>query len=261
MILALDCGNTHITVGTVSDNNTVENVFVIPTDKTETKFGYAVKLKQMLEIENINIKEIDGAALSSVVPPVTHALEKALEKLTGKFPLTVGAGVKTGLHICINDPGTVASDMVTAAVAAKEEYEVPCIVIDMGTATTVTVIDENSRFIGGAIYPGVNISLTSLAEKTALLPHIDIKPPCKTIGLNTVDCMKSGIVYGTAGAVDGLIDRFERELNGNVSCIVATGGISPLIIPYMRHHAILDKYLILKGLKLIWDKNVKSRYE
>lgn len=255
MILALDCGNTHITVGTVTNDNTVEHVFVMPTDKAETEFGYAVKLKQMLEMENINACDIDGAALSSVVPPVTQALEKALKKVIDKDVLTVGAGVKTGLHICINDPGTVASDLVTTAVAAKEIFKVPCIIIDMGSATTVTVVDEKNRFVGGAIYPGVDISLTSLAEKTALLPHIEIKPPFKAIGLNTVDCMKSGIVYGTAGAVDGIIDRFEEELKTNVPSIVATGAISSMIIPYMRHRAMLDENLILKGLKIIWDKN------
>lgn len=256
-VLTIDCGNTHTTLGCVDADKNVSAVFRIPTDRVDTEFGYAAKIKQIFELQNINIDDIEGAVISCVVPPVTDVLSRAVKLITDRDALVVGAGVKTGLHIAINDPGTVASDLVAAAVAAKELYPLPCIVIDMGTATTVTAVDERARFIGGAIFPGAGISLNALARDTALLPHIEIQPPAKVIAPNTVDCMRSGIVYGTAGAVDGLIDKFTEELGENVS-IVATGGISSLICPHCRHNITIDDTLLLKGLRSIWDKNQKK---
>lgn len=258
MILTVDCGNTHVTLGCVDAEMKVTAVSRIPTDTADTEFGYAAKFKQIFDLLGIDISKLHGAVISCVVPPVTDVLSRAVRLLTGHTPLIVGAGIKTGLHLFINDPGTVASDLVAAAVAAKELYPLPCIVVDMGTATTVTAIDERGRFIGGAFYPGVGISLTALAQRTALLPHIEIQPPERAISANTVDCMKSGIVYGTAGAVDGLIDRFETEL-GKVASIVATGGMSALIYPHCRHTMTHDDTLLLKGLRIIWDKNQKIK--
>lgn len=258
MILTIDCGNTHVTLGCVDADKNVTAVSRIPTDTADTEFGYAAKFKQIFELQGIDLSAIGGAVISCVVPPVADVLSRAVRLLTGLTPLIVGAGIKTGLHLFINDPGTVASDLVAAAVAAKELYPLPCFIVDMGTATTVTAIDERGRFIGGAFYPGVGISLTALAQRTALLPHIEIQPPERAIAANTVDCMKSGIVYGTAGAVDGLLDRFEEQLGAPAS-IVATGGISPLIYPHCRHTMTHDDTLLLKGLRIIWDKNQKNK--
>lgn len=255
MILAVDCGNTYITFGCMGEKPEAHAVFHLPADRSETEFGYAAKIRQVFDLCGVDSRAFAGAVLSSVVPPLTDTLVRAVRLLTGLEALVVGAGIKTGLHICINDPGTVAPDLVAAAVAAKEEYPLPCVIVDMGTATTLTVVDEKARYIGGAILPGVGISLNALTEGTALLPRIEILPPQKAIAVNTVDSMKAGIVYGTAGAIDGLLDCFARELEKEPAAIVATGGMSRLICPYCRHGMTPDDTLLLKGLTLIWKKN------
>lgn len=258
MILAIDCGNTHVTFGCAEDGR-VGKVCRIPTDRMETDMGYAVKIKQILELNEIDCQGFEGAIISCVVPPLTDVLVRAVRMVTKKEALVVGAGVKTGLHISINDPGTLASDLVAAAVAAKEEYPLPVVIVDMGTATTLTVVDEGGKYIGGAILPGVGISLDALAEETALLPRIEILPPRNVIATNTVDSMKAGIVYGTAGAIDGLLDRFADALGKEPASIVATGGMSVLVCPYCRHNVTLDETLLLKGLYFIWQKNQKGK--
>ena len=255
MILAINSQNTYTQIGCVDDNGTVDHVFRIRTDVNETEFGYAAKIKEISNLLMINPSKLDGAVLSSVVPPITKTLTEAIRLLGITDVLTVGAGIKTGLHICIDDPGTVASDLVTAAVAAKEYYSLPCIVIDMGTATTVTVVDGQGKYIGGAILPGVELSLSALAEKTALLPKIDMNAPKNAISSNTVDCMKSGIVYGTAGAIDGMIDRISAELNSSSPTVIATGEYSSVVIPHCRHKITADDTLLLRGLYAIWKRN------
>lgn len=257
MILAFDCGNTHITVGCLYEDGEVGSSFRIPTDRSETEYGYAAKLGQIFSLRGIAIETVCGAVISSVVPPLTDVLVRAVRLMTGKTALVVGAGVKTGLHICINDPGTIASDLVAAAVAAKETYPLPCIIVDMGTATTLTVVDEKGRFVGGAILPGVGLSLAALAERTALLPDVELQAPRRAIAANTVESMQSGIVYGTAGSIDGLIDRFEAELGCPAASIVVTGGLGGVIVPYCKHPMTSDEALLLKGLGIIWKKNRK----
>jgi type III pantothenate kinase len=231
--------------------------FRIPTDRTDTDYGYAVKIKQILLLQEIDLTDLNGAIVSCVIPSLTETLVRAVRIVTGEEALVVGAGIKTGLHLCINDPGTVASDLVAAAVAAKEEYPLPCIVIDMGTATTFTVVDAKGRYVGGAILPGVELSLNALSSGTALLPNVEITAPKSPIGTNTVDCMRAGIVYGAAGAVDGLLDRILEALDAPRVSIVATGGMSATLCPQCRHEMILDPTLLLKGLGVIWKKNQK----
>ena len=257
MILAIDCGNTHVTFGGVDGHGTVEPILRIPTDRSETDFGYAAKINQTLTLCGLSPSDFEGAAISCVVPPLTDVLVRAVRILTGHTALVVGAGVKTGLHIAINDPGTIASDLVAAAVAVKEEYPLPCVVVDMGTATTVTVVDEKARYIGGAILPGTHLSQKALSEGTALLPHINPQPPRNAIASTTVESMKSGMIYGSAGAIDGLLDRFADELGRDPASIVATGGVSRLVCPYCRHTVTIDEKLLLKGLWLIWKRNQK----
>ena len=259
MILAINSGNTHTTVGCVDQACRVASLFRIPTDRCETEFGYAVRIREILGLQGIELSCLEGAIVSCVVPPVTETLVRAVKLLIGTPALVVGAGIKTGLQIAINDPGTVASDLVAAAVAAKEEYPLPCVVVDMGTATTLTVVDRGGRYVGGAILPGAELSLEALAKEAALLPHIEISAPRRAIGTNTVDCMKAGIVYGAAGSVDGLIDRIAKELGEEPASIVATGGVSEVIAPHCRHSMIMDDTLLLRGLRLIWDKNQSKR--
>ena len=253
MILALDVGNTNIVIGCI-ENGEIDNIFRIRTDRNQTAIEYAVKLKEILDIFGVDVNCFDGAIMSSVVPQVTEPLMDAIKCLTGIKCKTVGAGMKTGLNVCIDDPGTLASDLAVGAVAAIHYYGVPCIVVDMGTATTITLTDGKNRFLGGAIMPGVNLSYSALSSGTSLLPHISITPPPKAIGSNTVDCMRSGAVFGNAAMIDGMIDRMEEEL-GEKCRIIATGGLASSVTKYCRHEIICDDDLLLKGLWVLYNKN------
>ena len=197
---------------------------------------------------------------ASAVPQLIDPLKKAVKIISGIDAMVVGAGIKTGLDIVLDDPGTIAADLVATAVAAKNEYPLPCIIIDMGTATTVTVVDAKGRYIGGAIMPGVRLSMHALADGTSLLPNIEITPPQKTIASNTIDCMKSGIIYGSAGALDGILDHYIDELGGSVGSVVATGGLASTICPMCRHAITLDSNLLLKGLYVIYQKNKAKKH-
>ena len=253
MILAINLGNTHTSFCCI-DNGNAGKIFKISTDRSDTAFGYGAKIKQVFDIAGINASSFDGAIISSVVPPLTDEVKKAVELVCGVKSITVGAGVKTGLHIAIDDPGTIAADLVATAVAAKEEYPLPCIIINTCTATTITVVDKDGKYRGGAIYPGIDISLTALAENASLLPQIELSPPQKPISSNTIDSMKSGMVYGSAGAVDGILDAFINQLD-EMPSIVATGKGSHLLFEYCRHKITPDEKLLFKGLNIIYNKN------
>ncbi len=254
MILGIDVGNTHITFGCIKEGIVLKPLYRIPTDRKETEYGYAIRFKEILGLNGIKTDSLDGAVISSVVPVVTGLLEKAVKLIADVEVLTVGPGIKTGIKIAIDDPGTLGADLVTTAVAAAEKYPLPCIIIDMGTATTVTVLGENKDFRGGAIYPGLGTSLNALTQGTSLLPAIEVNVPKHAVATNTVDCIKSGIVYGTAGAIDGIISALEKEM-GPAKSIVCTGGMGPLVSPYCTHDLIDDEELLLNGLEIIWEKN------
>lgn len=255
MILAIDVGNSHVVLGSIEDGK-ILNVIRIKTDPKDTWAEYAIKIDQLFDIFGFDRSRLEGAIIASVVPPVTAAITEAVKKVTGKDSLVVGPGIKTGLNLRIDDPSTVGADLVVGGVAAIRYYGTPCIVIDMGTATTVTVIDTNKNFIGGAIIPGVDLSYSALASGTSLLPAISITAPDKVISTNTVDCMRSGAVYGTAAMIDGMIGRIEDEL-GEKCTVVATGGLSPYIVKWCRREVIFDDELLLKGLWTLWEKNTK----
>lgn len=253
MILALDMGNTNIVVGGIDSERTyfVER---ITTNHVNTALEYAVNIKNILEIHQIGKDQVEGAIVSSVVPPLNATVSSAIKKIFGFRPMLVGAGMKTGLNIIMDNPKTVGSDMIVDAVAAIKEYPCPLIIIDMGTATTMSVVDHAGNYIGGAILPGLKVSLDSLSSKTAQLPFISLDIPQKVIGKNTIDCMRSGIMYGTAGTIDGILDRMETEL-GEPPTILATGGLSRFIVPLCRHNIIYDEALLLKGLLILYQKN------
>ena len=208
----------------------------------------------MLKYRAIDPAKLEGAIICSVVPIVTMNIRPAVEQLTGKQAVVVGPGLKTGLRINIDNPGALGADRVADAVAAVNLYSVPLITIDMGTATTISVVDQNKNFIGGVIMPGLKISTDALASKTSQLPHISLDPPRKAIGRNTVDCMRSGIILGTASTVDGLLTRIEEEL-GESCTVISTGGLCKLVTPYCKHPVICDEQLLLKGLMVIYYKN------
>lgn len=254
MILGIDIGNTHIAFGCIDNNSVIKPILRIPTDRKDTEFLYAIRIKEILNLSNIDIKKIEGTIISSVVPPVTDTIKRAVEIILDKKIVVVGPGIKSGIKIGIDDPGALAADLLSTAVGALYNYKSPCIIIDMGTATTVTLIDENNVYRGGVIYPGINTSISALKNKTALLPGIEIKAPKKVIGTNTIECMQSGIIYGTAGAIDGIIDAFISSY-GKIETIVCTGGIGHTIYPYFKHKVVMDEDLLLKGLGIIWNKN------
>lgn len=253
MILAIDMGNTNIVVGGIDDTKTyfVERV---TTDHHKTDLEYAVTIKNILEIHQVSTESIEGSIISSVVPPLNNTLSSAVKKITGKSPLLVGSGMKTGLNILMDNPKTTGSDMIVDAVAAIREYPAPLIIIDMGTATTLSVVDKAGNYIGGVILPGVQVSLDSLSGKTAQLPFISLEIPSKIIGKNTIDCMRAGIMYGNAATLDGIIDRMEEELDSKTT-VIATGGLAKFITPLCRHKIIYDDALLLKGLLILYEKN------
>lgn len=253
MILAIDVGNTNIVIGTI-DNGVIGETVRIRTVRDATWAEHAIRLRELVNLSGIDISELEGAVIASVVPQVTEKLVVAIKKVTGLDSLVVGPGVKTGMNIRIDDPSTLGADFVVGCVGAMKYYGTPAIVLDLGTATTVVVVDKEGSFRGGAIFPGVNLSFSALTAGTSLLPDISITAPEKVISSNTVDCMRSGAVYGTASMLDGLIDRMEAEL-GEKCIAVATGGVAHCIIPYCTHDIILDDDLLLKGIWVIWEKN------
>jgi type III pantothenate kinase len=255
MILAIDVGNTNIVLGCIEAGK-IEHIVRLHTDANQTDAEYAVKLKQLFDLYGVRAADFEGAIYSSVVPPINRALLAAVRAVTGLDCMVVGPGIKTGLNLRVDDPGTVAGDLVVGAVAAIHCYGSPALVMDLGTATTITVIDRDNGFRGGAIMPGVKLGMAALASGTSLLPDISIAAPKKVIGTNTVDCMRSAAVYGTAAAIDGMIDRMEEEL-GYPCRHVATGGLAQAIVACCRHEIVCDDDLLLKGLWIIWEKNRK----
>ncbi len=254
MILALDMGNTNIVVGCLGEGDKIYFTERVSTDNKKTELEYAVLIKTILEIHNIDNSQIEGAIIASVVPPLTHILKTALRKLLNCEPLVIGAGLKTGLNIHLDDPSTMGADLVVDSVAAMNLYGYPNIVIDMGTATTITVIDKEGTYIGGAIFPGVGVSVEALAAGTSLLPRVSLGAPKKQIATNTMDAIKSGIIYGEASRIDGMITRFEQEVGYDMK-VIATGGLASIITPHCKNEIINDPDLMLKGLKIIYDKN------
>lgn len=253
MILAIDMGNTNIVIGGIDDERTyfVER---ITTNHGKTDLEYAINIKNILEIYKIELSALEGAILSSVVPPLNQTLMNAVEKICGFRPMLVGSGMKTGLNILMDNPKTVGSDLIVDSVAALNEFPCPIIIIDMGTATTMCAIDQSGNYTGGVILPGLKVSLDSLSSKTAQLPYISLDMPGKVIGKNTIDCMRSGIIYGNASMIDGIIQRMEEEL-GSPATIIATGGLAKFITPLCKHSIIYDDTLLLKGLLILYEKN------
>lgn len=253
MILALDIGNTNVVLGCIADG---EILFTerMATDSGKTELDYAISLKMVLELREIKVSEITGAIIGSVVPPVTSLMREAIRKVTGQEALVVNVDMNIGLEVLMDNPSSVGTDLIVGAVAGINRYPVPLILIDMGTATTICVVNENKQYIGGMILPGIGVSMNSLTSRTAQLPRISLDPPKRLIGKNTVECMQSGALYGNASCIDGMVDRIEEEL-GQKATVVATGGLARKIIPLCLHQIELDDELLLRGLWIIYKKN------
>ena len=256
MILAIDIGNSNIVIGCI-ENGVIQNETRIATDLVKTSDQYCFDLKNMLSLSDVPVTRLEDVIISSVVPPVLNSMRTAVLKLTGKKPFVVGPGIKTGLNILLDNPQQVGSDLIVAAVAALREYKPPLILIDMGTATTISVINKDRAYLGGCICPGVRISAEALSARAALLPGINLDQPRRAIGKNTTDCMRSGIMLGAACMLDGMIERMEQEL-GERATVVATGGIARFVLPMCRREIAYDRNLLLKGLAVLYQMNRKG---
>ena len=256
MILALDVGNTHITFGGINDGKTVFRAR-LGVQKTRTSDEYAMALRLVSEAKGADLREVTGSIISCVAPELTGIIAEAARLVTGKNPLIVGPGVKTGLNIKIDDPNELGGDFVVGAVAAAQDYALPCVMVHLGTATALSVLDANCNYLGGAICAGVMTSQSALAEETSMLKYVSLEKPSRAIGRSTVESLRSGLVLGTAAMVDGLLDRFEAEL-GKIETVVATGEWAHAVIPSCRRPGIIvDDDLLLRGLYMIYAKNRK----
>ena len=253
MLLTIDIGNTNITLGAYN-SGFLAFTARLATDPRKTDDQYAIEIKHILSLYNIEGEQIEDCIIASVVPSVARSVSHAIAKLCEIVPLMLGPGVKTGLNIKIDNPAQLGADLVAGAVGAIDSYKMPCVVIDMGTASTISVLDRNGAFLGGVISAGVRLTLKALTENTALLSSIPIEAPKSVIGTNTTECMQSGLVYGTAAMIDGLLEQIEAEL-GEKPTVVATGGLSRDIITHCKTNIIYSENLLLDGLRAIYEKN------
>lgn len=252
MLLTIDIGNTNINIGLFKGDNICMSAR-FATERQKTGDQFAIDFINMFTVNKIDVSEISGGIISSVVPEITEAIKTAVEKLTDKKILVLLPGVKTGLNIIIDNPAQLGADLAAGAVGAVAEYPLPAFVIDLGTATKIYAID-NKGFRGCMIAPGVAVSLKALTDTSSLLPTISLEPPKKACGTNSIESMQSGVILGTAAMIDGLLDRFADEL-GEPQSIIATGGLSSFIAPVCKHEIEYDSDLVLKGLKAIYNKN------
>ena len=244
MLLAVDIGNSNISIGLFDREGALRFLASLDTDRRKTADQICVDLMNLFQLYHYRYQDVSDSILCSVVT-----------RLLGKPPMVVGPGVKTGLNIRLAVQTQMGADIVADAVAALESFTAPIITIDMGTATTIGVISEGRTYEGGMLLPGVNVSLEALSRQTAQLPAISLQPPKTLIGKTTEDCMRSGIVYGTAGMLDGIIDRIREEFPGKTVSIVATGGNAPFIVKFCRNQILYDKTLLMKGLWAIYKRN------
>lgn len=254
MILTVDIGNSNIVIGLFQGDKPLFSAR-FHTDKSRLCDEYALDLKSLFELHRL-APEIEGAVLSSVVPSLTRAMSNAIQTVTGIAPLVIAPGIKTGLNITIDNPSQLGSDILADAVGAAAQYPLPILLIDLGTASTITLIDEKKNIRGCAILPGVRLSLEALSRGAAQLTDISLDPPKDIIGTNTAEAMRSGLVFGTASMIDGMIDRFSERIGAPLTP-VATGGLSEFIIPHCRHEIRLDPELQLKGLLNLYTRNQK----
>ncbi len=260
MILALDAGNTNICIGCI-DSSGVQMTARIATDRMKTEDEYAVILGSILRINGIDPTLLEGSIICSVVPPVNRMLMLAVEMVTGRVPLLVRPGIRTGLALKVDNPEALGSDRIVDTVAANALLGGPegktVIVVDMGTMTTLSIVSKEKEFLGGVICPGIRLSQQALAKNTSQLPSIGLEAPKNAIGRSTVECMKSGAIFGTAATIDGLIRRIRKELpDGEEALVVMTGGMSRWIAPYCREKVLLEPDLLLKGLWILYRKNM-----
>lgn len=255
MILTVDIGNTNINVG-IYENDRLIFVARLATDTNRTAEQYAVEISEIAKLESISVKNVTGAIISCVVPELTAVLKRAIFILSGVHAKVIGPGVKSGLNIKTENPAQLGADLVAGAVGAIHKFKMPCLIIDLGTATKISVLDKNGAYRGCTISAGVMISLNALANRTAQLPTVNLDvESCPAYGTNTIHSMQAGIILGTASMLDGLCDRIEEDLGEKIETVVATGGLSGNITKHCRRRPVFEPHLILDGLKMIYEKN------
>lgn len=257
VVLTIDIDNSTTNVGLFDRSGTLRFRSGLTTSRNPTRDQCAISLMNLFTLYHADLKEVSGAVISSVVPSVTAHMSGTVELLTGKAPMLMGPGIKTGLNIKSDLHNQLGSDIVACSVAAMEQYPTPIIIIDMGTAVTMSYLHDRT-YEGCMIFPGVLVALDALSERAAALPHISVEPPAFIFGHNTVDAMRSGVVYGNASMIDGMIARIEE--NGRpAATVVATGDSAPEILHFCKHSILYNADLLLQGLYLIYRKNTEGR--
>ena len=258
MVLCIDIGNTNIKYG-LFEGDELKVSFRVATDLNRTSDQYGTAIIDMLAVQKIYAADIDGAIISSVVPSLNYTISHMCSGYLGVEPLLVGAGLKTGHDLRVDNAREVGADRIVNDVAAIRKYGAPVIVIDFGTATTFNVINEKREFIGGAIAPGIRGSMDSLVSGTAKLPRVAVETPKSVIGKNTITNMQAGLVFGFAGLVDYIVKKIRREMKRPDMPVVATGGFSEIIAKEISCIGVVDKLLTLQGLKYLYDLNTEER--
>lgn len=253
MILVIDVGNTNIVLGIYNGKQLLHH-WRISTNRSGTVDEYGITIHNLFQYAGLSLQQIEGVAISSVVPPLMGLLEQLCVKYMNKEPLIVGPGIKTGLNIRYENPREVGADRIVNSVAAIEKYGAPLIVVDFGTATTFDYIDADGNYLGGAIVPGIGISTEALYQRAAKLPRIELTKPKSVVGRNSVTSMQAGIIFGYVGQVDGIVNRIKKELNVSPR-VIATGGLAELIHAESETIEVVDPMLTLEGLRLIYKRN------